>query len=159
MVESPQYYSFWVFKPLSKTKFRLILSTAIICAWKSSKKNASYFSIRETCFSYDNTRQESSKKKILDLGWFYLPPYSPALAPSDFHLFSSLLNEKDVSSRSGENVCGKHFELKTSWILLVRNPHAISFSNYSSINHILLKQKLFLTQKYTLYCIQIQTFI
>ena len=34
----PRYYSFWVFKPQSDSEYRLSLSTATMCAWKSSKK-------------------------------------------------------------------------------------------------------------------------
>ena len=46
-------------------------------------------------FLHDNERPHASKqtmKKLLDLKWFVLPhpPYSPDLAPTDYHLFRSL---------------------------------------------------------------------
>ena len=49
MVESQQYFSFCVFKPLSETQCRLILSTAVICAWKSSK-NASHSTVEKMLY-------------------------------------------------------------------------------------------------------------
>lgn len=46
-------------------------------------------------FHQDNARPHTSKitsKKIKDLGWEVMehPPYSPDIAPTDFHLFRSL---------------------------------------------------------------------
>ena len=54
-------------------------------------------------FHQDKARPHTSlviPKKLLELGWEVMPhrPYSPDLAPSDFHLFRSLqnhLNGKD----------------------------------------------------------------
>ena len=48
-------------------------------------------------FHQDNLRPHTSlvnRKKLLELGWEVLPdpPYSPDLAPSDYHLFRSLQN-------------------------------------------------------------------
>ena len=45
----------------------------------------------------DNARPHTSlvtRKKLLELGWEVMlhPPYSPDLAPSDYHLFRSLKN-------------------------------------------------------------------
>ncbi|PAA87580.1 hypothetical protein BOX15_Mlig026417g1, partial [Macrostomum lignano] len=41
-----------------------------------------------------NPPASKKKKKLLDLGWELVPhpPYSPDLAPSDYHLFLSLAN-------------------------------------------------------------------
>ena len=57
-------------------------------------------------FDQDNDRPHTSlvtRKKLLELGWEVMPrpPYSPDLAPSDYHLFRSLqnyLNEKTLDS-------------------------------------------------------------
>ncbi|KOX74647.1 Histone-lysine N-methyltransferase SETMAR [Melipona quadrifasciata] len=45
-------------------------------------------------FHQDNARSLITRQKLLELGWDVLshPPYSPDLAPSDFHLFRSLQN-------------------------------------------------------------------
>ena len=64
--------------------------------------------VNRKCITFHqyNSRSHASlmtRKKLLELGWDVLihPPYSPDIAPLDFHLFRSLqnsLNGKNVSS-------------------------------------------------------------
>jgi hypothetical protein len=69
----------------------------------------------EMLLQHDNARPHTSlrtREHITKMGWTVLshPPYSPDLAPSDFHLFLSL---KDA-------LCGPHFEDDNSVIEAVR---------------------------------------
>lgn len=62
-------------------------------------------------FLHDNARPhvaKSTRKKLLDFGWEILPhpPYSPDLAPTDYHLFRSLSN----------SLRGKEFQEETDII-------------------------------------------
>ena len=59
-------------------------------------------------FLHDNARPHISKvthKKLLELGWEVLPhpPYSPDLAPTDYHLFRSLSNSLREKSFDNED--------------------------------------------------------
>ncbi|XP_012524787.1 histone-lysine N-methyltransferase SETMAR-like [Monomorium pharaonis] len=71
---------------------------------------------RGVVFHHDNARPHTSivtHQKLRQLGWEVLmhPPYSPNLAPSDYHLFLSLQNffgDKKLSSREDcENLLAK----------------------------------------------------
>ncbi|KAG5318567.1 SETMR methyltransferase, partial [Acromyrmex heyeri] len=69
-------------------------------------------------FHHDNARPYTSlmtRQKLRELGWEVLmhPPYSPDLAPSDYHLFRSLQNSLDgkilADKRAAENHLKKFF--------------------------------------------------
>ena len=69
-------------------------------------------------FHHDNARPHTSlmtRQKLRELGWEVLmhPPYSPDLAPSDYHLFRSLQNSLDgktlADKRAAENHLKKFF--------------------------------------------------
>ena len=56
---------------------------------------------RNVVFHMDNARPHvalATKEKLKDFGWEVLqhPPYSPDIAPSDFHLSRSLQNHLDL---------------------------------------------------------------
>ncbi|CAK9827264.1 Histone-lysine N-methyltransferase SETMAR [Anthophora retusa] len=61
-------------------------------------------------FHHDNARPHTSlvtRQKLIELGWDVLPhpPYSPDLAPSDFHLFRALQNSlRGITFNSDEAV-------------------------------------------------------
>ena len=124
---------------------------------------------------FDNTRPHSAwitqKKKIMDFGWFVLlhPPDSSNLASTDFHLFHSLqnaLNDKNLfledqvktflkcilSSKAVEFYLRGINKLSNKSQEVIQNNgerlliEINSLFNYSWINHVLLKQKLFMTQ-------------
>ena len=72
-------------------------------------------------FLHDNAKPHTSnmaQKKIKELQWEVLPhpPYSPDLAPSDFHLFRSmehlLCNQKFKSSDNVDLVVSQYIDLK-----------------------------------------------
>jgi histone-lysine N-methyltransferase SETMAR len=57
---------------------------------------------------HDNARlhiAKSTSEKLLKLGWIALPhpPYSPDLAPTDYHLFRSLSNYLGEKNFDDEN--------------------------------------------------------
>ena len=66
-------------------------------------------------FHQDHTRPHVSlmtRQKLLRLGWEVLvhPPYSPDIAPSDFHLFQSLENSLNGKNFSSLENCKRHLE-------------------------------------------------
>ena len=79
------------------------------------KKHPELVNRKHIIFHQDNARLHVSlmtRQKLLQLGWEVLihPPYSPDVAPSDFHLFRSLqisLNGKNFNSLED---CKRHLE-------------------------------------------------
>jgi len=66
-------------------------------------------------FHQDNARLHVSlttRQKLLQFGWDVLPhsPYSPDIAPSDFHLFKSLQNSLIGKNFTSMEDCKKHLE-------------------------------------------------
>ena len=66
-------------------------------------------------FHQNNARPQASlmtRQKLLQLGWEVLipPPYSPDIAPSDYHLFRSLQNSLNGKNFSSLEDCKRHLE-------------------------------------------------
>ena len=53
-----------------------------------------------------------TRQKLLQLGWEVLihPPYSPDIAPLDFHLFRSLQNSLSGKNFNSLEDCKRHLE-------------------------------------------------
>ncbi|CAK9801870.1 Histone-lysine N-methyltransferase SETMAR [Anthophora plagiata] len=61
-------------------------------------------------FHHDNARPHTSlmtRQKLRELGWEVLmhPPYSPDLAPSDYHLFKHLQNFLNGTKLASSEAC------------------------------------------------------
>ena len=66
-------------------------------------------------FHEDNAKLHVSlmtRQKLLQLGWEVLihPPYSPDIAPSDFHLFQSLQNSLNGKNFNSLEDCKRYLE-------------------------------------------------
>lgn len=66
-------------------------------------------------FQHDNAKPHSSlrsRQKLTEFGWDVIPhpPYSPDLAPSDYHLFRSLQNSLDNKSFQSLEDIKKHLD-------------------------------------------------
>lgn len=66
-------------------------------------------------FHQDNARPHTSlvtRNKLLSFGWDLLPhpPYSPDLAPTDYHLFRSLQNSMDGKQFENEQDIKNHLD-------------------------------------------------
>ena len=75
-----------------------------------SKKTAR---IDQFVFHHDNARPHTSlvtRQQLRQLGWEVLmhPPYSPDLAPSDYHLFRSLQNSLNGVKLASQEACENH---------------------------------------------------
>ncbi|EZA56424.1 Histone-lysine N-methyltransferase SETMAR [Ooceraea biroi] len=75
-----------------------LIQTYTVVNWIAIKqKRRELVNRKGVVFHHDNARPRRSlvtREKLLQLGWDVLPhpPYSPDLAPSDYHLFRSLQN-------------------------------------------------------------------
>jgi histone-lysine N-methyltransferase SETMAR len=99
------------------------VNSEVYCAQLDRVAEALLDSGREepVIFLHDNASSHTSKmtkNKLADLGWEVLPhpPYSPDMAPSDFHLFTSLkgwLKGKRFSNvQEAENAVQEYFNSK-----------------------------------------------
>lgn len=66
-------------------------------------------------FQHDNARPHTSmttRKELMRLGWDVLPhpPYSPDLAPTDYHLFRSLQNSLNGKTFTNEESTKRHLD-------------------------------------------------
>ena len=112
-------------------------------------------------FHHDDARPRVSlatRTKLLELGWEVMshPPYSPDLAPSDYHFFRSLqnfLNGKNLSNNDDlkshliEFFAAKDQEFYQRWIMKLpeRWQKVIEQNGHQSICFTLRNRKYFLT--------------
>ena len=85
------------------------LNTAI------NKKRPELINRKGIIFHQDNARPHTSlvtRQKLRELGWELLmhPPYSPDLAPSDYHLFRSLQNSLNGKSFANDEAVKSHLD-------------------------------------------------
>ncbi|KAJ0183521.1 hypothetical protein K1T71_001497 [Dendrolimus kikuchii] len=81
---------------------------------KVERKRPELINRRGVVFHHDNARPHTSlatQQKLREFGWEVLmhPPYSPDLAPSDFHLFRSLQNSLGSVRLTSREDCQNHF--------------------------------------------------
>ncbi|KAJ0183740.1 hypothetical protein K1T71_000163 [Dendrolimus kikuchii] len=80
---------------------------------KVERKRPELINRRGVVFHHDNARPHTSlatQQKLREFGWEVLmhPPYSPDLAPSDFHLFRSLQNSLGTIRLTSREDCQNH---------------------------------------------------
>ena len=99
---------------LSCNKFRILLwTTAEITT--TNWEEAELINRRGVVFHHDNVRPHTSlmtRQKLRELGWEVLmhPPYSPDIAPSDYHLFRSLQNSLNDVKLASKEACENHLK-------------------------------------------------
>ena len=74
------------------------------------KKRPELINRKGVVFHHDNARPHTSlmtRQKLKELGWEVLmhPPYSPDLAPSDYHLFRSMQNHLNGFTLNSKEAC------------------------------------------------------
>lgn len=77
------------------------------------KKRPELINRKGIVYHHDNARPHTSlmtRQKLRELGWEVLmhPPYSPDLAPSDYHLFRSLQNSLNGLKLTSKEACENH---------------------------------------------------
>ena len=83
------------------------------------KKHPELVHRKHIIFHQDDARPHvflMTRQKLLQLGWEVLihPPYSPDIAPLDFHLFRSLQNSLNGKNFNSLEDCKRHLELLCS---------------------------------------------
>ena len=79
------------------------------------EKHPEFVNRKRIIFHQDNARPHvclMTRQKLLQLGWEVLihPPYSPDIAPLDFHLFWPLQNSVNEKNFNSLEDCKRHLE-------------------------------------------------
>ena len=77
------------------------------------KKRPELINKKGVVFHHDNARRRISlvtRQKLRELGWEVLmhPPYTPDLAPSDYHVFQFLKNSFNGVKLASRDACENH---------------------------------------------------
>ncbi|KAG5308006.1 SETMR methyltransferase, partial [Acromyrmex insinuator] len=99
---------------LKRNEIELFLK-GMITGSPIERKRPELINRRSVVFHHDNARPHTSlitQQKLRELGWEVLmhPPYSPDIAPSDYHLFRSLQNSLNGVKLASKETCENHLK-------------------------------------------------
>ena len=125
---------FWAASKQPNDQLRCLLPTTCEIGGINQKEKPELANRKLIVFHHDNARPHTSlstRTKLLELGWKVMshPPYSPDLAPSDYHLFRSLQNFLNGKNFSNNDDLKSH--LAEFFAVMLRTRNSISARSWS----------------------------